>query len=478
MTTTDGTIAREYLRVSKDKSGRERSITEQHTENEAEAAEYDWTLGQPYSDVGSASRYAAKPRGDYDTLIADLRADRFGADILLLWESSRGSRRASEWLALIELCAERGVQIHVTSHRRTYDPRNGRDRKSLRDDASDSEYESDKISQRATRANGANAKAGRPHGRVPYGYRRTYDPATGKLVGQEVDPAEAKVIRELFDRVAKGHSLRSIAADFERRGIAKPSGGPFSAQHLRNLATRHVYAGIRVHHGQEHPADWPAIVDRRTWLRVQGILSAPERTTTRPGRARHLLSMIAKCDVCSGPLAASYRREGREYQCHEGGHVRVNADGLDDLAEKAIVGYLARDDVAEKITRRDGDDAALEAAKLAVAEIRREADDLADQVGRGTLTATLAARAEPAILARLAAAQARVDELQTPAPLAGYITPGKDAARRWKAAPMSAKREVARLLLAPTYLGEWRVTRSPSPGHRVPVKDRVVIEHD
>jgi DNA invertase Pin-like site-specific DNA recombinase len=109
-------IAREYLRVSLDKSGRERSITEQHAENEAEAAERGWSLGEPYADVGSASRYASKARGDYAALIADLQAGRFGADVLILWESSRGSRRASEWLLLIELCAERRVKIHVTSH--------------------------------------------------------------------------------------------------------------------------------------------------------------------------------------------------------------------------------------------------------------------------------------------------------------------------------------------------------------------------
>jgi DNA invertase Pin-like site-specific DNA recombinase len=487
MTSTDGTVAREYLRVSKDKSGRERSIVEQHADNEADAADHGWTLGQPYSDVGSASRYATKPRGNYDTLVSDLRADRFGADVLILWESSRGSRRASEWLALIELCAERGVKIHVTSHQRTYDPTIGRDRKSLRDDASDSEYESDKISQRATRANGANAKAGRPHGRVPYGFRRTYDPTTGDLVGQEIEPDEAKVIRELFDRIAAGHSLRGIARDFAARNITKRSGGPFSPAHLRSLATTHAYAGIRVHvpgrrdgNKQRRPdmieykADWPAIVPRRTWLAVQQILSDPGRKTTRPGRGRHLLSMIAKCDVCGGPLAATERDRGPEYQCHRGGHVRIDKPGLDDLAERAILAYLGDPARADRITRRDADDAELEAAKVAVAEVEAELRDLVDRVSRGALSLDFAQRVEPGIRQRLDAAKARVTELETPAPLAGYITPGRDVARRWKAAPMSARREVARVLLTPAYLGELRVTRSPSPGHRAPVKDRTV----
>lgn len=83
---------------------------------------------------------------------------------------------------------------------------------SLLEDAVDSEYESAKISARSKRAAAANAAAGRPHGHVPYGYRRVYDPVTRRLVAQEPEPGEATVIGELFERLEAGHSLRSIEA--------------------------------------------------------------------------------------------------------------------------------------------------------------------------------------------------------------------------------------------------------------------------
>jgi hypothetical protein len=54
---TTSTTAREYLRISVDKSGRERSPEEQHADNERAAAEHGWALGDPYRDVRSASRY-------------------------------------------------------------------------------------------------------------------------------------------------------------------------------------------------------------------------------------------------------------------------------------------------------------------------------------------------------------------------------------------------------------------------------------
>jgi site-specific DNA recombinase len=80
--------AREYLRVSLDRSGRERSIVEQQDDNRN--AWYGWEWGAPYSDLSiSASRYSTRTRGGYGELIADVAADRFGAHTLVLWESSR-----------------------------------------------------------------------------------------------------------------------------------------------------------------------------------------------------------------------------------------------------------------------------------------------------------------------------------------------------------------------------------------------------
>jgi hypothetical protein len=75
------------------------------------------------------------------------------------------------------------------------DPANARDRRTLQEDGTDSDYESAKASARALRASAASAADSRPHGRVPYGYRRRYDPATGRLAAQEVEPVEAAVVR-------------------------------------------------------------------------------------------------------------------------------------------------------------------------------------------------------------------------------------------------------------------------------------------
>ena len=90
-------IAREYLRVSQDRSGRQRSVEETHDDNQRAATAQGFTLGEPYREqhAVSASRYSTKTRDAFRQLLADLEADRFGAQVLILWESSRGSRRAA-----------------------------------------------------------------------------------------------------------------------------------------------------------------------------------------------------------------------------------------------------------------------------------------------------------------------------------------------------------------------------------------------
>jgi hypothetical protein len=188
----------------------------------------------------------------------------------------------------------------------------------------------------------------------------------------------------------------------------------------------------------------------------------------------HLLSMIGLCDPCGGPLAARNSGDrGQEYVCHRKGCVRIGYDELNTFAEAAIIAYLTRPENQAWLTAHDDDDAALLAVRDQVAEIRAELDDLADEVGAGRMSATLAARAEPAIMARLKAAQEREAELSTPAPLRDFLTPGVDVVKQWTAAPMPARREAVKLLFSPALAGELRVKRSPTPGHRCPVQDRV-----
>lgn len=506
-----GQAAREYLRVSVDKSGRERSPEEQHTENQAAAKPRKWKLGVPYRDVGSASRYQRKAREGFDGLVTDLEADRFGAKILVMWANNRGSRKVAEWAHLVELLAERKIHVFVTTHNRLYDPTNRHDWRTLMDDAVRSEDESRAISESVSRASAANAAAGLPHGKVPYGYRRIYHETTKAFIRQEPEPAEAAVISELFQRIAKRHAMKAIARDFNSRGLrTRPrldSNGQlqparlWTPEHLRSLALSITYAGMRVHDparwtkGKGRPtgnaktvkAVWPAIVKMKTYLDVQSILSDPKGRTSRDGSVKHLCSMIVGCAVCGAPLAYNpgpkdkpdphYRCMGKRAPVSapnkkpKSGCVRIKAEPLEALVKKQVLGYLSRRDNYSAFVQEPTVE--LDKVQNELADARKDWDDLAK------VSPALAAKMEPPILARIATLEGQEAALQTPVELAGLLSPGEDLAARWEDedTPITTKRALARAVLSEGLLGRLLIGKATvrGVGMRTPVEARVIF---
>jgi DNA invertase Pin-like site-specific DNA recombinase len=472
--------------------GKDSSITEQLDLGRRRAEAEGWTVHGEYQDGVSASRHGVKPRTDWARLHADVTADR--VDVIWLWESSRGDRRASTWLTLLEDCREHRVRIYVETHGRLYDVSNPRDWRSLAEDGTDNEYESEKIRLRVARSMQARAEAGQVHGRAPYGYQRRYElTGAGKrvLLGQDPDPVEAPVVRELYTRLARGDTLHALARDLEVRGVRTRTGLVFSPQHIRDLVLRHTYAGVRAHATDGRPAHrpggsaqtvratWPALVPLDVWHSVRNRLTAADRKTSRPGRANNPYSMIARCHECDGPMTVRYgRAPNGEYSCRDHSHVRVPKIELEAYLDAVVCAYLARPDVIAELRRSRDGDAELQRVGQLLAEARGELAELRAAVGAGRLTVASLIAAEPGQLAQIERLEQRERELSAPPALAALISPGRDAKRRWKAAPIAAKREVARLLLEPGILGEVRVARAPTPGHRGPVAQRVIWRRD
>jgi DNA invertase Pin-like site-specific DNA recombinase len=290
--------AAQYLRVSLDRSGHARSTDEQRADNERAVAEQPgWTLVETYRDDNrSASRYARKVREDYARLLGDLERGAF--DLLILWESSRGSRKVSEWCRLIELCQERRVQVYVTSHGRSYDPANERDERSLLEDAVDSQYESGKVSKRVKRSAASNARDGLPHGRIPFGYERIYDERTKRLVEQRPMPAEATEVRGIFEQIAAGVSLRAIVADLTERGVPTRTGAPWGSQTVRQIALNLTYLGKRTHLGTVTSGVWPPLVNEETFSTAGAPPTCAKDTRTH-GSCRATSTTTSPSGSCS-----------------------------------------------------------------------------------------------------------------------------------------------------------------------------------
>lgn len=487
LTQDSGIFARDYRRLSDAKGGT--SIARQGSDHSVVAAEQGWTLGEPYIDDGiSASRFARKRRDDFEKLVADLssgptgRTSRFGADILMLWESSRGSRKVGEWVSFIELCEAKGVRIWVTTHERLYNPANGRDRKALIDDANDSEYESYKTHTRVLGTVAYEARQGRPHGRAPDGLMPVYDPKTGALKTWVEDSKRSGPVKELFELLEAGHSLASIERRFDEAGYRNRSGRPYSREHLRIMALRPAYAGLRTHNGAIHEGIWDGIVPVARFWTVRGILTASSRKTTRGGRAEHELTAALWCGPCGQRLSVGHTQGkwGRKpvYRC-EKGCVHVQKELVDEYLigtrdePGAILAYLARRDVHQLLAAPDVDEAEVRAVQARLAEERTELKAMAEATPSTLAAVEILGRALEAKRAEVAQLEERERELTLPPAITRWLRPGQDVRDDWEAAPISARRDLVRVVLSERGLGRLHILPALRKGPNQRIVERL-----
>jgi len=479
---------REYLRVSKDRKQTGKSPDQQHDENVKSIERQGWILhaDPPYRDTDrSASRYATKTREDFKRLIDDLEGDTFGADVLAIWESSRGSRRVGEWVDLVDLCKARSVRIWVTTHGRLYDPANARDRRSLLEDAVDAEYESEKTSERIRRDVRAAAEKGKPHGKNIYGYQRVHDEQTRELLRVEEHPEQAPIVEEAARRILVGDTFYAIAKDFNERGI--PSRRPTRKKHRENygwtppavkqMLSMPAYAGKRQYHGEIiGDAVWPALIDFATWQKLQIVMSPPERKRTNDWPAKHLLTGIALCGVCGAPARVGKQNAGVKklddegnplprktyltYLCagvpgrpgpdgRKGFHVAMREEHLDEAVTELLLARLERPDFLAMVGERGaGNDAERRAVLDEIAGYQAYLDEVrADAAAKLQFTLLLdqQARIEP----KIRAAQMRLEKLAEVDPFVLAVLAGGAIRLEWKDLELAKKRRLIRAVMAP-----------------------------
>jgi site-specific DNA recombinase len=134
--------------------------------------------------------------------------------------------------------------------------------------------------------------------------------------------------------------------------------------------------------------DWKPVLDIDTHQRLVALLTDPSRRTAPASSAiKYLLSGLARCGVCTGPMrvltAGKDGRKSDSYVCQHGYHVRRSRDGLDALVTGLVTARLARPDAAVLLPGRD-DGQAQEAADRAAA-LRARLDTAADAYAEGAI---------------------------------------------------------------------------------------------
>lgn len=198
-----------------------------------------------------------------------------------------------------------------------------------------SELEREKISQRTHEHLMTKARRGLNVGGRVYGYDNV-EVKSGDLrvrVEYKINPEQAAIIVEIFQRYAAGEGLRTIVKDFNARRVPPPRAGKrgtgsWSTSAIWAMLRRERYRGMLVWNACEKTykggtkvrvrrakSEWIQvaapelrIIEDELWFAAHAQMRPPVRRegAKQSGRPpRYMLSGLAVCGECGGPIAVS-----------------------------------------------------------------------------------------------------------------------------------------------------------------------------
>ncbi|WP_244870533.1 recombinase family protein [Catellatospora sp. IY07-71] len=471
-----------YERASQDKKKQGKSVTDQRKLNHGEVARHSWQLGESFWDNDrSASRHAKKDRPGFEDLMDRIRSGT--DDVLVVWEISRKERDLAVYVKIRDLCSEVGLNFWLVGGQ-LYDLRDRNDRMMLGFQAVQAEFQSDYIRDNVQRGVNGAAQAGRPHGKLAYGFERIYHSKTKVLLEQRADEevhvatsatgvkteyTKAGVVREIFEKVAKGVPLIRIEESLNERGIPASQGGVWRRGIVRKIALNIAYIGKRSHFDEVTEGIWEGLVSEESYWSVRNMLEDPKRTTWKPARAHYLLSYLVKCGKCGGPLSVGnvnrHGWTGQVYSCLHKRCAAVKMQYLDEYVERIVVGWLSRPATYENL-HRVFDDQGVVRARAEAQRLRAELEEWRAAAEIGDVTATSFRRVEPGLIQRIKGAEAKAREAGVPPVLRGMIGPHAEA--EWAALgdDVARKREIIKEIFELKLMPAGKGTRKFS-GSRV-----------
>ena len=221
-----------YLRVSTNSDEQENSL-----ENQRQACfttlrlHPEYSLAGIYQDDGISGTQARKRPG----FIAMVKAAEAGQiDLIITKSLSRWSRNTLESLLFVRQLREKGC--HFIFERENIDTRQKFSEFILTLYSAFSQEESRSISENTKLGIRMNFRLGKARWCPLYGYRPGY----------VIHPAEAAVIRDIFNKYEKGFSLSQIRTYLENQHIPSPRGCSWRVCQLQQMLHNEKYAGALI----------------------------------------------------------------------------------------------------------------------------------------------------------------------------------------------------------------------------------------
>lgn len=356
-------------------------VRRQHEDNCALAASKTpaWPIVKEYTDNDITASGKAK-RPAFEDLLHDL--DTGVINRLVVWHLDRLLRIRGDLDRLAKVCKRRKVEI-ITVRAGDIDLKTATGRLIVGVLTEIGEYELGHGAERLVAKHEQLAREGKPNGGPrPFGFEP--DRVT-------IRESEAVLIREAAKRVLEGESLRSIAEDWQRRGVPTTGRGDkasrWSHGRIRQILLQARIAGQREAFTPDEkgrkprmgtivsPAIWDAIVEVETSTRLRELLADPKRRSN-PGvtHSQQLLTGLLYCGACGHRMWSAgqglMRCEGSpEPGC---GKITIRTPRLEERVVGAVLERLDSGGLEEIL--REGDDSAMLAE---LSEVQRQEEVLA-----------------------------------------------------------------------------------------------------
>ncbi|MEU1526927.1 recombinase family protein [Nocardia rhamnosiphila] len=330
-------------------------------------------------------------------------------DVLVGYRLDRVSRRLIPLSSLIEFLRERGKSLASTSESIDLSTWAGRLVATVLAIVAEGELEA--ATERNLGSQQKTRKLGRLHsGVVPYGYQRVrlaegetvYGAAKAETAGwyAVIDPDQAEVVRQQMVKPLLAHrSANAIAADLNMAGVptkftnrtrkGEAHSGAWDSTVVRRVLKSPTLLGYGMHKGEIVTDDdgvpiqrAEPILTREEFDRVQAELGTRSIRQTPADKSTNLLTGLAFCLVCKGPLYRQiYRKRGITYYRCPAAHNGTPKCTYRNIRAETLTGLLGETFLEEvgDVQRQDrvfvpaSDHAeALERVRVALATARRE----------------------------------------------------------------------------------------------------------
>ena len=329
---------------------RDTSIDQQIKACEAFAQRENIKIVQIYADRAMTGTNDRRPQ--FQRMITEV--PRLGAQYVLVYSLDRFARDRYDSAVYKRQLKQSGIRVISATENISDDP-TGVILESLLEGLA--EYYSAELARKIKRGMDDNANKCLVTGPPPYGYRVN----DGHY---ELDPEQAEIVKEIFQRVLAGETQRSIIQDLNDKGIRTRKGGKWSKSSFAAILRNERYVGVYIYGDVRIDGGMPQIIDRETFDAMQGFLSAsalpigPQRRRTDGGV--YLLTGRIFCGRCGSPMVGLsgksktgtlhyyYVCKGHRYQknCDQ---PAIRRDQLEKDIAAAIKRYVLTDDNIERI---------------------------------------------------------------------------------------------------------------------------------